>query len=84
MSWDLILHGPIGNHKTSGMFFSKLQILDISHNEFIGRLPRNYFENLKGMRNIDEDKPKQKYLGEYYLHEYPTESCVFKCKQQKK
>ena len=54
------------------MFFSKLQILDISHNEFIGLLPRNYFENLKGMRNTDEDKPKQKYLGEYYLHEYPT------------
>ena len=72
MSWDLILHGPIGNHKTSGTFFSKLQILDLSHNEFIRLLPRNYFENLKGMRNIDEDKPKQKYLGEYYLHEYPT------------
>ena len=66
------LHGPIGNHKTDGMFFSKLQILDLSHNKFIGLLPRNYFENMKGMRSIDEDKPEQQYLGEYYHHEYPT------------
>ena len=37
------LHGPTRNRKTGGMFFSKLPI---------GLLPRNYFENMKCMRNI--------------------------------
>uniref|UniRef100_A0A2N9EGF4 Uncharacterized protein n=1 Tax=Fagus sylvatica TaxID=28930 RepID=A0A2N9EGF4_FAGSY len=45
-------HGPIGNHKTSGKSFSKLRILDLSHNEFTGLLPRNYFQNLNAMMTI--------------------------------
>ena len=47
-------HGPIGNHKTSGKFFTKLRILDLSHNEFIGLLPRNYLQNLNAMMTNDE------------------------------
>ncbi|XP_030930529.1 receptor-like protein 7 [Quercus lobata] len=37
-------YGPIGNHKTGGMFFTKLRILDLSHNDFIGSLPTQFFE----------------------------------------
>ena len=60
-------YGPIGNHKTSGNIFSKLRILDLSHNEFTGFLPRNYFQNLNAMMTKDEGK-KQQYMGEidYY------------------
>ena len=47
-------HGPIGNHNTSGVFFFKLRILDLSHNEFTGLLPRNYFENFNAMMINDE------------------------------
>ncbi|KAK4578029.1 hypothetical protein RGQ29_028241 [Quercus rubra] len=60
-------YDPIGNHKTSGNIFSKLRILDLSHNEFTGFLPRNYFQNLNAMTTKDEGK-KQQYMGEtdYY------------------
>ncbi|KAM3746751.1 hypothetical protein ACB098_06G224600 [Castanea mollissima] len=60
-------YGPIENHKTSGNIFSKLRILDLSHNEFTGLLPRNYFQNLNAMMTKDEGK-KQQYIGEtdYY------------------
>ena len=60
-------YGPIGNHKTSGNIFSKLRILDLSHNEFTSFLPRNYFQNLNAMMTKDEGK-KQQYMGEidYY------------------
>jgi Leucine-rich repeat (LRR) protein len=59
-------HGPIGNHKTSGKSFSKLRILDLSHNEFTRLLPRNYFQNLNAMMTIQGETPQ--YLGEsdYY------------------
>jgi Leucine-rich repeat (LRR) protein len=59
-------HGPIGNHKTRGTFFSKLQILDLSHNEFSGRLPVHYFGNMKAMMSNDEGKHGLQYLGEQY------------------
>ncbi|KAM3698938.1 hypothetical protein ACJW31_06G224300 [Castanea mollissima] len=60
-------YGPIENHKTSGNIFSKLRILDLSHNGFTGVLPRNYFQNLNAMMTKDEGK-KQQYMGEidYY------------------
>jgi len=60
-------YGPIRNHKTSGNIFSKLRILDLSHNEFFGLLPRNCFQNLNAMMTKDEGK-KQQYMGEtdYY------------------
>ena len=57
-------HGPIGIHNTSGMFFSKLQILDLSHNEFTGLLPSHYFGNMKAMMINDEGKQELEYLGE--------------------
>ena len=57
-------HGPIGNHNTSGIFFFKLLILDLSHNKFIGPLPINYFENLNAMKIKDEDKHEPQYLSD--------------------
>jgi hypothetical protein len=59
-------HGPIGNHKSSGEFFTKLRILDLSHNEFTGLLPRNYFQNLNAMMTSEGENLQ--YLGEsnYY------------------
>ncbi|XP_050246587.1 receptor-like protein 9DC3 [Quercus robur] len=58
-------HGPIGNHNSSGVFFFKQRILDLSHNEFTGLLPRNYFENFNAMMMInDEDRLEPHYMGE--------------------
>ena len=63
-------HGPIGNHKTRGTFFSKLQILDLSHNEFSGRLRVHYFGNMKAMMSNDEGKHGLQYLGDHdYSHD---------------
>ena len=61
-------YGPIGNHNTSGIFFPKLRILDLSHNEFSGVLPRYYFENLNAMMINEDSKHEPQYLGElsYY------------------
>ena len=64
------LHGPIEIYETSGMFFSKLQIFHLSHNEFIGPLPSHFFEDLKSLTtNENEDDPK--YIGEDFYHGLP-------------
>ena len=71
-------HGPIGNHNTSGVFFFKLRILDLSHNEFIGLLPRNYFENFNAMMINDEGRLEPQYIGESYRGENcKHESCQY-------
>lgn len=60
-------HGNIG-HSKSEFPFSKLQILDLSHNEFTGFLPAKYLSNLKSFMNVAEGNNTQKYLGDggYY------------------
>ena len=63
-------HGPVGNHKNNAEVFSKLQILDLSHNEFTGLLPRNYFKKLNAMITGDEDKDVLQYLGLDYFTVY--------------
>ena len=65
-------HGPIGNHNTSGVIFFQLRILDLSHNEFTGLLPRNYFENFNAMMINDEGRLEPHYMGESYM----GESCL--------
>ncbi|XP_059663766.1 receptor like protein 27-like [Cornus florida] len=45
-------HGAIWNPNSS-LAFSKLHILDISHNGFTGKLPSDYFHTLTAMRTID-------------------------------
>ncbi|CAG7911452.1 unnamed protein product [Brassica rapa] len=56
-------HGPI--HQT---WFSKLRIIDISHNRFNGMLPSNFFVNWTAMYTIgkDGDQSNRNYMGTYY------------------
>ncbi|KAK4573684.1 hypothetical protein RGQ29_031580 [Quercus rubra] len=53
-------HGPIENYETSGMFFSKLRILGLSHNEFIAL-------------TTNESEVDPKYIGENFYHGLPGE-----------
>ncbi|XP_038680905.1 receptor-like protein 7 [Tripterygium wilfordii] len=48
------LFGAVGSPAT-GFEFSKLRIIDISHNGFTGILPSKYFQKWNGMRNFDVD-----------------------------
>ncbi|XP_057785005.1 receptor-like protein 19 [Salvia miltiorrhiza] len=40
----------------SNLPFQKLQVLDISDNEFVGSLPQTYFKNFRGMMDVKENK----------------------------
>ncbi|XP_069148547.1 receptor-like protein 9DC3 [Solanum lycopersicum] len=54
-------HGPISTRLRFG--FPRLRILDLSHNEFIGSLPAEVFQNFKGMiKTDDSDKGKIEYM----------------------
>uniref|UniRef100_A0A7N2M8K4 Disease resistance R13L4/SHOC-2-like LRR domain-containing protein n=1 Tax=Quercus lobata TaxID=97700 RepID=A0A7N2M8K4_QUELO len=66
-------HGPIRNHKNKGVFFSKLQILDLSHNEFTGLLPRIYFENLEALMICNENAQDPQYLAQDYGKRHGSE-----------
>ncbi|XP_044472668.1 receptor-like protein 9DC3 [Mangifera indica] len=58
-------HGPI--HYSKSLFhFSNLQILDLSHNEFKGFLPRKLFLNLRAMMHVANNEPEAQYIGDYY------------------
>ena len=60
--------GRIGNPKTK-FPFAHLRIQDISNNDFNGPLPRQYFQYLKAMTNVDEGKVALKYMGEMYYQD---------------
>ncbi|XP_038697985.1 receptor-like protein 7 [Tripterygium wilfordii] len=55
-------HGSIQDCKDTNCF-SKLQIFDISNNEFFGPLPVKYFENLQAMMKSEEGSGDWKHLG---------------------
>ncbi|XP_057784998.1 receptor-like protein 19 [Salvia miltiorrhiza] len=40
----------------SNLPFPKLQVLDISDNEFVGSLPQTYFKNFRAMMDVKENK----------------------------
>ncbi|EOY19925.1 Receptor like protein 6, putative [Theobroma cacao] len=67
------LHGFIHGCK-SAHCFSKLQILDLSNNDFTGPLPSEYIANLKSMRNQRRNDGSLQYLrdiGSYgYTYDY--------------
>ncbi|XP_057800163.1 receptor-like protein 9DC3 [Salvia miltiorrhiza] len=44
----------------SNLPFPKLQVLDISENEFVGSLPRKYFKNFRAMMDVKENQ-KERY-----------------------
>ncbi|KAM0023595.1 putative leucine-rich repeat-containing, plant-type, leucine-rich repeat domain superfamily [Helianthus debilis subsp. tardiflorus] len=48
--------------------FQSLQVLDLSHNGFVGQLPTKYFQNFKAMNNVvtKKTKPEYVYIGSMY------------------
>ena len=60
--------GSIGNPKTN-FAFTNLRIMDLSHNEFHGVLPKAYFKYLKAMMNASTDNGELKYIGENYYYD---------------
>ncbi|GLT49886.1 hypothetical protein SLA2020_234100 [Shorea laevis] len=56
-------HGFVHNTKANSSF-SKLRVLDLSNNNFVGPLPGHYIENLKAMVNPHEDDNNfSQYMG---------------------
>ncbi|GKC66518.1 leucine-rich repeat-containing protein [Tanacetum coccineum] len=77
LSWLQVLilksnkfHGHIQPPLAVEFPFPNLQVLDLSHNRFVGQLPAKYFQNFNSMRNVVQNKIKQKYLtiglGSFY------------------
>ncbi|CAF1786698.1 unnamed protein product [Brassica napus] len=62
-------HGPI--HQTQ---FSKLRIIDISHNRFNGTLPSDFFLNWTAMHSIGKDGDQS--YGQYMGTSYYSDSIV--------
>ncbi|GJV07032.1 leucine-rich repeat-containing protein [Tanacetum coccineum] len=56
-------HGPIGTSTATKHAFSRLQVLDLSHNWFVGKLPRKYFQNFKAMQKMVSDSTHPQYLS---------------------
>ncbi|XP_050274130.1 receptor-like protein 33 [Quercus robur] len=56
-------HGPIWNPHTR-FGFSKLHVIDLSHNNFSGRLPSEYFRTWNAMQMVPaKDKAQPEYMG---------------------
>ncbi|KAF2311805.1 hypothetical protein GH714_026814 [Hevea brasiliensis] len=49
------LYGVLGNHK-SNFDFPKLHIIDLSQNNFSGRLPQQYFLSWNAMKRVDANQ----------------------------
>ncbi|XP_071729635.1 receptor-like protein Cf-9 homolog [Rutidosis leptorrhynchoides] len=63
------LSGPIVTSSTVESLFPSLLVLDLSYNEFVGQLPKNYFQNFNAMKNVTKNNRKLEYLesgGNYY------------------
>ncbi|KAI3748826.1 hypothetical protein L6452_12203 [Arctium lappa] len=63
------LHGPIKTSSAGKAPFPCLQVLDLSHNGFVGHLPRKYFQNFIAMKNVVKNDTRATYLntgGMYY------------------
>ncbi|XP_057797815.1 putative receptor like protein 25 [Salvia miltiorrhiza] len=60
--------GNMSHPSLSNLPFPKLQVLDISENEFVGSLPQRYFKSFRAMMDVKENQtdgyydPFQKYL----------------------
>ncbi|KAI7991426.1 Receptor-like protein 34 [Camellia lanceoleosa] len=62
-------HGPIAEPRKRSVF-TKLHIIDVSHNNFTGTLPSKYFEKWNSMMRADEDATQSRYMGDnggYYF-----------------
>lgn len=56
-------HGPIETSTSMEHAFSSLQVLDLSHNLFAGKLPGVFFQNFKGMQNMVSKSTEPEYLS---------------------
>ena len=68
-------YGPIWDpHINFGL--SKLHVIDLSHNNFSGKLPSNYFQNWSAIQGVtDKDKSQTRYMGDgsnYYKDSMTT------------
>ncbi|KAL7614269.1 hypothetical protein Lser_V15G08982 [Lactuca serriola] len=62
-------HGPIETPATYKSAFPGMRVLDLSHNEFEGHLPRTYLQNFNAMKNVVKNRTTPTYLsagGKYY------------------
>ncbi|KAK4598683.1 hypothetical protein RGQ29_015940 [Quercus rubra] len=57
-------YGPIWDpHINFGL--SKLHVIDLSYNNFSGKLPSNYFQNWSAIQGVtDKDKSQTRYMGD--------------------
>ncbi|THG16555.1 hypothetical protein TEA_028770 [Camellia sinensis var. sinensis] len=62
---DNKFHGPIEQPRKR-LAFTNLHIIDMSHNEFTGTLPSEYFESMHSMMMDDKDKSSLNYMGVCY------------------
>ncbi|CAL5356833.1 unnamed protein product [Camellia sinensis] len=65
---DNKFHGPIEQPRKR-LNFTNLHIIDMSHNEFTGTLPSEYFESMHSMMD-DEDKSSLNYISDAYGYGY--------------
>ncbi|GKA32182.1 leucine-rich repeat-containing protein [Tanacetum coccineum] len=56
-------HGNIQPSSAVEFPFPSLQVLDLSHNEFVGKLPAKYFQNFDSMKNVVQNNSKAEYLN---------------------
>ncbi|GMP98308.1 hypothetical protein CsSME_00046252 [Camellia sinensis var. sinensis] len=59
---DNKFHGTIEQPRKR-LAFTNLHIIDMSHNEFTGTLPSEYFESMHSMMVDDEEKSSLNYMG---------------------
>ncbi|KAJ0495333.1 putative leucine-rich repeat-containing, plant-type, leucine-rich repeat domain superfamily [Helianthus annuus] len=59
-------HGGI--NVTSSNPFSSLQVIDLSHNGFVGQFPTKYLQNFNAMKNVVKKNTKPEYVsaGHFY------------------
>ncbi|GJT83993.1 leucine-rich repeat-containing protein [Tanacetum coccineum] len=55
-------HGNIQPSFAMEFPFPNLQVLDLSHNGFVGQLPTKYFQNFDSMKNVVKDNTEPQYL----------------------
>ncbi|KAI7737354.1 hypothetical protein M8C21_028817 [Ambrosia artemisiifolia] len=48
--------------------FQRLQVLDLSHNGFVGQLPTKYFQNFNDMKNVIKKNKKPEYVTTIYTY----------------
>jgi len=61
------LHGPVESSSIIKHPFSRLKVLDLSHNKFVGFLPRKYFQSFDGMKNgVNKSELKYLAIGKLY------------------